>query len=96
VRGYERTQASSLAIQLAPYQPVKTANPDAYDLEDTFTEGATPDEAPFNGAEALSAMLGWMLDENRPIPGPSPAGDGAYFVAPDAWTQAALLIGRAR
>ena len=66
------------------------------DLEDTFTEGSTLDEALFNGAEVLSAMLGWMLDENKPIPDPSPAGDGMYLVAPDARTQAALLIRRAR
>jgi antitoxin HicB len=66
------------------------------DLADTFTEGSTPDEAPFDGAEVLSALLGWMLDENKPIPDPSPAGDGMYLVAPDARTQAALLIRRAR
>ncbi len=40
------------------------------DLEDTFTEGATPDEALFDTADALSALLGWMLDENKPIPDP--------------------------
>ena len=66
------------------------------DLEDTFTEGATPDEAPFNGAEVLSAMLGCRLDHDLPIPDPSPAGEGLYLIAPDARTQAALLIRRAR
>lgn len=35
-----------------------------------------------------------MLDENKPDP--SPAGDGLYLIAPDARTQAALLIRRAR
>ena len=65
------------------------------DLEDTFTEGATPDEALFNGAEVLSAMLGCRLDHGLPIPDPSPAGDGLYLIAPDARTQAALLIRRA-
>ena len=66
------------------------------DLEDTFTEGDTPDEAPFNGAEVLSALLGCRLDHDLPIPDPSPAGDGLYLIAPDARTQAALLIRRAR
>ena len=66
------------------------------DLENAYTDGLTLDEALFNGAEVLSAMLGWMLDENKPIPDPSPAGDGMYLVAPDARTQAALLIRRAR
>ncbi len=66
------------------------------DLENTYTDGLTLDEALFNGAEVLSAMLGWMLDENKPIPDPSPASDGLYMIAPDARTQAALLIRRAR
>ena len=66
------------------------------DVEDTFTEGATPDEAPFSAAEVLSAMLGCRLDHDLPIPDPSPAGDGLYLIAPDTRTQAALLIRRAR
>jgi len=66
------------------------------DLENTYTDGLTLDEALFNGAEVLSAMLGWMLDENKPIPDPSPAGEGMTLIAPDARTQAALLIRRAR
>jgi antitoxin HicB len=66
------------------------------DLEDTFTEGSTLDEALFNGAEVLSAMLGCRLDHDLPIPDPSPAGEGLYLIAPDARTQAALLIRRAR
>lgn len=42
------------------------------DLENTYTDGLTLDEALFNAAEVLSAMLGWMLDQNKPIPEPSP------------------------
>ena len=61
-----------------------------------MTDGETLDEALFNASEALSGILGWMLDENQPIPDPSPAGDGRVLVAPDARTQAALLIRRAR
>ena len=37
-----------------------------------------------------------MSGENRPIPAPSPAGEGMYLIAPDARMQAALLIRRAR
>lgn len=51
------------------------------DLEDTFTEGASLDEALFNGTEVLSAMLGCRLDHDRPVPEPSPVGDGAYLIA---------------
>jgi antitoxin HicB len=66
------------------------------DVEGAMTDGETLDEALFNASEALSGVLGWMLDENRPIPDPSPAGEGMHLVAPDARTQAALLIRRAR
>ena len=66
------------------------------DVEGAMTDGETLDEALFNASEALSGILGWMLDENRPIPDPSPAGEGTYLIAPDARTQAALLIRRAR
>ncbi len=66
------------------------------DVEGAMTDGETLDEALFNASGALSGILGWMLDENQPIPDPSPAGDGRVLVAPDAQTQAALLIRRAR
>ena len=66
------------------------------DLDDAFTEGDTLDEALFNAAEVLSAMLGCRLDLDLPVPDPSPAGEGLVLIAPDARTQAALLIRRAR
>ena len=66
------------------------------DVEGVMTDGETLDEALFNASEALSGILGWMLDDNRPIPEPSPAGEGMYLIAPDARTQAAMLIRRAR
>ncbi len=62
------------------------------DLPDTFTEGATLDEALFNAAEVLTAMLGWKLDNNQPIPLPSLLAPKQYPIAPDARTQAALLV----
>jgi antitoxin HicB len=42
------------------------------DLEDTFTEGATLDEALFNGAEVRSAMLGGCWTKTNPYPIPFP------------------------
>ena len=66
------------------------------DLPDTFTEGHTKEEALFNAAEALSAMLAWRLDESKDVPAPSSKVKGAYYVAPDAKTQAAMLLRLAR
>lgn len=62
------------------------------DLPDTFTEGQTIEEALFNGAEVLSAMLGWHLDQGHAIPPPSLGLAGAHYIAPDAKTQAVLLL----
>jgi antitoxin HicB len=66
------------------------------DLDDTFTEGKTKDEALFNAAEVLSAMLAWRLDEGKDVPPPSPKLKGAHYIAPDAKTQAAMLLRLAR
>ena len=33
-------------------------------------------------ARRCRGFLGWMLDDNRPIPEPSPAGEGMYLIAP--------------
>ncbi len=66
------------------------------DLDDTFTEGASREEALFNAGEVLSAMLSWRLDNDRPIPEPTPDLSEAVYIAPDARTQSALLIRRAR
>jgi len=66
------------------------------DLEDAFTEGATIEEALFNASEVLSGILQWRLDNDVEIPEPSAAVKGARFIAPDARTQAALLVRHAR
>ena len=66
------------------------------DLPDTFTEGKTKEEALFNAAEVLSAMLAWRLDEAKDVPVPSQKVRGAVYVAPDAKTQAAMLLRLAR
>jgi antitoxin HicB len=66
------------------------------DLPDTFTEGSTRDEALFNAAEVLSAMLAWRIDEGKDVPAPSLKVKGAQYIAPDAKTQAAMLLRAAR
>lgn len=66
------------------------------DLPDTFTEGSTREEALFNAAEVLSAMLAWRLDEAKDVPAPTPKVKGAHYIAPDAKTQAAMLLRLAR
>ena len=66
------------------------------DLEDTFTEGATKEEALFNASEVLSAMLSWRLDNDMALPEPTQNAKDAVYISPDARTQAALLVRRAR
>jgi antitoxin HicB len=66
------------------------------DLPDTFTEGETKEEALFNASEVLSAMLVWRLDEAKDVPAPSLKVKGAHYIAPDAKTQAAMLLRLAR
>jgi antitoxin HicB len=66
------------------------------DLPDTFTEGQSKEEALFNAAEVLSAMLAWRLDEAKDVPAPSQRVKGAHYIAPDAKTQAAMLLRLAR
>ncbi|MBF0183600.1 MAG: type II toxin-antitoxin system HicB family antitoxin [Magnetococcales bacterium] len=66
------------------------------DLDDTFTEGETIEEALHNASEVLTAMLGWKVDNNMTIPEPSQGIPNARYVAPDAKTQAALLLRQIR
>ena len=66
------------------------------DLPDTFTEGQSRDAALFNAAEALSAMLAWRLNEAKDVPAPTQKAKGAHYIAPDAKTQAAMLLRLAR
>ena len=66
------------------------------DLADTFSEGQTEEEALFNAGEVLSAMLAWRLDEGKEVPAPSQKMRAAVYVAPDAKTQAAMLMRLAR
>jgi antitoxin HicB len=65
------------------------------DLEEAFTEGATPEEAAFNAAEVLSGILSYRLEQGDTIPVPSSAPDLAH-IAPSAEVQAAILLRQAR
>ena len=62
------------------------------DLTDTFTEGQTKEEALFNAAEVLSAMLAWRLDESKDVPAPSQKVKGAHYIAPDAALKQRLVL----
>ncbi len=41
-------------------------------------------------------MLGWCIDEDKPIPLPTRKLKGLHYIAPDLKTQAALLLRHAR
>jgi antitoxin HicB len=77
-------------------QPDDTVLVQFVDLEDTFTEGQTVEEALFNASEVLSGMLAWRLDQGLPVPPPSAGVADAHYIAPDAKTQAAMLLRLAR
>lgn len=66
------------------------------DLPDTFTEGETLEDALFNGAEVLSAMLGWHLDQGQAMIAPSQGVADAHYITPDAKTQAVMILREAR
>jgi len=66
------------------------------DLPDAFTEGQTMEEALFNAAEVLTLTLDGRIDEGLDIPAPSLNVEGARYIAPDAKTQAVLLLRHAR
>jgi antitoxin HicB len=66
------------------------------DLPDTFTYGETMEEALANAAEVLTAMLDVKQEDGIEIPAPSQNGEDGVLIAPDAKTQAAMLLRQAR
>ena len=66
------------------------------DFPDIFTEGETEEEARFNAVEVLSVMLDLKLEDGVEIPAPTQKGARYIYIAPDAKTQAALLVRHAR
>jgi len=61
-------------------------------MENIFTEGGTLEECLFNASEVLTVMLDSYIDEGQEIPEPTQGINDAYYVAPDAKTQAAVLV----
>lgn len=66
------------------------------DFENVFTCGETMEDALLNASEVLSVMLEVMLDDGQKIAAPSLNVKNAHYIAPDAKTQAALLVRMAR
>ncbi|MBK6727557.1 MAG: type II toxin-antitoxin system HicB family antitoxin [Xanthomonadales bacterium] len=65
------------------------------DLEEAFSQGDTLEEAAFNAAEVLSAILAYRLEHAQEIPLPSKRGK-RRAAAPNAAVQSALLLRAAR
>jgi antitoxin HicB len=65
---------------------------ESLDMENVFTEGDTLEESLFNASEVLTGMLDFYLDTGKNIPEPTQGINDAYYVAPDAKTQAAVLV----
>lgn len=63
-----------------------------YDFEEAITEGCSLEEALHNAAEVLTLTLEGRMDEKITIPKPSLRRKKAYWVAPSARVQAALLV----
>lgn len=66
------------------------------DIPGAITEGETIEECLFNAAEALTGVIESYIELGQNIPLPSENIEGAYYVAPDARVQSALLIRWAR
>lgn len=61
------------------------------DIEEAFTEGATPEECAFNAAEVLTGILEQRLEDGEEVPLPSqPAG--RPVANPSAAVQTAVLV----
>lgn len=62
------------------------------DLPEAITEGSTLEETLFNASEVLTLTLEGRIDEGMEIPKPKRAKKSAKWIAPNARTQAALLM----
>jgi len=61
------------------------------DVEEAFTEGATPKECAFNAAEVLTAILEQRLEDGAEIPLPGKHGRRPV-ASPSAAVQTAILV----
>ncbi len=62
------------------------------DIKEAVTQGDTVEEALLNASEVLTLALDHRLGRAREIPPPSIPSTRSYLVAPDAKTQAAILV----
>jgi len=75
---------------------IKPQEPNGYfarfpDIEEAVTQGGTIGECLVNAAEVLSLVLDHRIAKGLPIPKPSRV-KSARMIAPDAKTQAAILV----
>lgn len=61
------------------------------DIEEAFTEGATPEECAFNAAEVLTGILEQRLEDGVDLPLPGERGRRPV-VSPSAAVQTAILL----
>jgi len=61
------------------------------DIEEAFTEGATPEESAFNAAEVLTGILEQRLEDGMEIPLPSQPSQRPV-ACPSAAVQTAILM----
>lgn len=61
------------------------------DIEEAFTEGATPEECAFNAAEVLTGILEQRLEDGVDLPLPSKRGRRPV-ASPSAAVQTAILL----
>ena len=66
------------------------------DLDEAFTDGDTMEEALFNACEVLTLTLNGRIEEGQDIPMPSQNVVDAHYIAPDAKTQAVMILKKAR
>lgn len=66
------------------------------DIPGAITEGETIEECMFNAREALSGIIESDMDHGHEIPRPTENVEGAYYIAPEAKVQSALLVRWAR
>mgnify|MGYP000235149510 CR=1 FL=1 len=66
------------------------------DIEEGITQADSLEEAAFNAAEVLSAILACRLEDNEEIPEPSVCPENGYLASPNSKVQAALLLKKAR
>ena len=67
------------------------------DFDEAFTEGLSLEEATFNAAEVLSAIIGYRLDKSETLPDPSAIdGKNILYAAPSPAIQSAVLLQHAR